>query len=117
MFEESEFRYIIDKYENRFEQSQDVRNACEIISKEMELNGYIIDEYKSIETKGKIVKHCDILKSFIDCYNFEHNKKYLHYRENYIGNYNIKICGMSDLRSKEEKSSWSMSKYIKSICS
>tara|TARA_B100000214_G_C23787310_1_gene544202 strand:+ start:233 stop:616 length:384 start_codon:yes stop_codon:yes gene_type:complete len=127
MFEESDFlcdegdfRYIIDKYKNRFEQSQDVRNSCEIIPREMKENGFIIDEFKSFETKGKIVNNCDILKSFVDCYNFEHDKKYLFYDEYYIGNYKKKICETSDIRSKFVKnanSSLSINNYIKSIWS
>ena len=51
--DEGDFRYIIDKYKNRFEQSPDVRNACEKIPREMKENGFIIDELKSFETKGK----------------------------------------------------------------
>ena len=98
--DEEDFRYIIDKYKNRFERSQDVRRACEIIPREMKKNGFIKDEFKSFETKGKIVNHCDILKSFIDCYNFEHDKKYLFYHEFYIGNYKKKICEMYDTRSE-----------------
>ena len=126
MFEESDFlcdegdfRYIIDKYKNRFEQSQDIRNSCEIIPREMKENGFIIDEFKSFETKGKIVNHCDILKSFVDCYNFEHKNQYLYYSDYYIGNYNKKICAVykNDIVRKEEKSSWSISNYIKSIWS
>ena len=115
--DEGDFRYIIDKYKNRFEQSQDVRNACEIIPREMKENGFIIDEFNSFETKGKIVNNCDILKSFVDCYNFEHKNQYLYYREYYIGNYDKKLCNSFDTRRKEEKSSWSISNYIKSIWS
>ena len=117
--DEGDFRYIIDKYKNRFEQSQDVRNSCEIIPREMKENGFIIDKFKSFETKGKIVNNCDILKSFVDCYNFEHKNQYLYYREYYIGNYDKKICAVykKDIVRKEEKSSWSISNYIKSIWS
>ena len=117
--DEEDFRYIIDKYKNRFEQSQDVRNSCEIIPREMKENGFIIDEFKSFETKGKIVNNCDILKSFVDCYNFEHKNQYLYYRDYYIGNYDKKICAVykKDIVRKEEKSSWSISNYIKSIWS
>lgn len=118
--DEGDFRYIIDKYKNRFEQSQDVRNSCEIIPREMKENGFIIDEFKSFETKGKIVNNCDILKNFVDCYNFEHKNQYLYYRDYYIGIYKKKICETSDIRSKFVKnanSSLSMNKYIKSIWS
>jgi len=97
--------------------TQDVRNACEIIPREMKENGFIIDEFKSFETKGKIVNNCDILKSFVDCYNFENKETFLYYDEYYIGNYKKKICNSFDTRRKEEKSSWSISNYIKSIWS
>lgn len=115
--DEGDFRYIIDKYKNRFEQSPDVRNACEIIPREMKENGFIIDEFKSLETKGKIVNHCDILKSFVYCYNFENKETFLYYDEYYIGNYKKKLCNSFDKRRKEEKSSWFISNYIKSIWS
>ena len=115
--DEGDFRYIIDKYKNRFEQSQDVRNSCEIIPREMKENGFIIDEFKSFETKGKIVNNCDILKSFVDCYNFENKETFLYYNVYYIGNYKKKLCNSFDTRRKEEKSSWSISNYIKSIWS
>jgi len=111
--DEGDFRYIIDKYKNRFEQSQDVRNACEIIPREMKENGFIIDEFKSFETKGKIVNNCDILKSFVNCYNFENKETFLYYNEYYIGNYKKKLCNSFDSRRKEEKLSWSISNYIK----
>jgi hypothetical protein len=103
MFDESDFRFIINKYKDKFDNSQEVKNACEIIPREMKENGYIIDEFKSLETKGKIVNNCDILKSYIDCYNFEHNDKYLYYHENYIGDYNKKICAIIDIREKNIK--------------
>jgi len=115
--DEGDFRYIIDKYKNRFEQSPDVRNACEKIPREMKENGFIIDELKSFETKGKIVNNCDILKSFVNCYNFENKETFLYYNEYYIGNYEKKLCSSFDKRRKEEKSSWFISNYIKSIWS
>lgn len=33
----------------------------------MKENGFIIDEFKSFETKVKIVNNYDILKNFVDC--------------------------------------------------
>jgi len=71
MLEEVDFCYIIGKYKDKFEKSQDVNDAREIIPKKLKKDGFIKDEFNSLNTKGKIVNHCDILKDFISCCNFD----------------------------------------------
>lgn len=91
MVEEADFCYIIGKYKDKFEKSQDVRDAREIIPEKLKKDGFIKDEFNSLNTSDKIVYHCDILKDFISCCNFDNKNNDLSYIENYIGN-NTKIC-------------------------
>ena len=95
MVEEADFCYIIGKYKDKFEKSQDVYDAREIIPEKLKKDGFIKDEFNSLNTKGKIVNHCDILKNFVKCYNFDNDNNYetkIIYKEKNIGFKHTKIC-------------------------
>ena len=95
MVEEADFCYIIGKYKDKFEKSQDVYDAREIIPEKLKKDGFIKDEFNSLNTSGKIVNHCDILKDLVKCYNFDNDNNYkteLIYKEKNIGFKHIKIC-------------------------
>jgi hypothetical protein len=102
MVEEADFCYIIGKYKDKFEKSQDVNDAREIIPEKLKKDGFIKDEFNSLNTSGKIVNHCDILKDYVKCYNFDNKNSNLLYIEDYVSNNNklSKLCYIYYLNKK-----------------